>query len=435
MKKFMSAILSVVLCIPIMAVGFSAEEEIIEIPYSIKAPRIDGVGDDSVWKNAYTETLNPTEALKKGNYVQEPNNLEGAASANISILWNEQGLYFKWVVVDPTQSFALDLPSPGLNAMDGVQIVLDPFNKRLATVKNCAFCFTFVPYTCPRGSGVGQVPTGECSWYEHWQWVGMYDSLGLQMATSLVSKPDDNDDGVDQVLLISGYTIEAFIPVAALALNNIVPEFKENTEIGIGLMLMDYVYDHQKFIEAGGAEGAGAEFSQVYYNFCLDFSNNRKDIGKPQSFNTARLIIDEAGAFDLLTQAINKAQPFSKKTYLYTDKSLSDLNAVIIEAKKLTTDSTKLECMSKTQALEDALNTLVLKPIEERKGDVDSSGNVKLNDAMKVFQFVAGRSLIFDLITEPIFRTVADVSDNGKVELADAMKIFQLVAGKIDNFD
>ena len=67
-----------VLCIPIMAVGFSAEEEIIEIPYSIKAPRIDGVGDDSVWKNAYTETLNPTEALKKGNYVQEPNNLEGA---------------------------------------------------------------------------------------------------------------------------------------------------------------------------------------------------------------------------------------------------------------------------------------------------------------------------------------------------------------------
>ena len=76
---------------------------------------------------------------------------------------------------------------------------------------------------------------------------------------------------------------------------------------------------------------------------------------------------------------------------------------------------------------------LVLKGYD-RKGDVDLSGEVDLTDAMKVFQYVAG----YTILTYPDlghFLSIADISNNGIVDLSDAMKIFQLVAGKIDNFD
>ena len=364
MKKVIAGILIVILCVPLFCVNFSAATQSINIPYAETAPVIDGDGNDEIWKSAYKETLNPTVAAKAGNYVQERNNTTNAATADINVLWNEKGLYFKWVVVDPTQSFALDLPSPGLNAMDGIQVVIDPFYKRFASVKNCAFCFTFVPYTCPRGSGVGQVPTGECSWYEHWQWVGINETIGVKMKASLDKENDNNDDGLDQIILVHGYTIEAFLPVEALAINGTSPTFKASTNIGIGFMLMDYLYNHEKFLAAKGAVG-GAEASQEVYNFCMDYSSSKKDVGKPAKYMTAVLVKGEVPTapvtpFDALQTSIKQSDEYIAKKDQYTQASIAALQSVLDEAKKLTNSASDAECTAMQEKLGAAASGLVL---------------------------------------------------------------------------
>ncbi|PWM45583.1 MAG: hypothetical protein DBX47_04065 [Clostridiales bacterium] len=386
MKKFMVIFLAVIMLVPTLAVATPAATDTIQIPYATTAPSIDGKGSDDAWGKAYKTTLNPSTAAKAGTYVQEKGNTSGAATADIAVLWNEKGLYFKWDVKDPTQSFALDLPTTGLNAMDGVQVVIDPFYKRFSSVKNCAFCFTFVPYTCPRGSGVGQVPTGDASWYEHWQWVGLDSSTGIQLATTLDSRDDDVDDGVDRVKLVSGYTIEVFIPVGALNLNGKDPSFKEKTNIGIGFMLMDYLYDHAKFEAAGGAEGGGAEASQVVYNFCMDFSNSKKDIGKPAKYNTAVLVkeIGDSGnigtPYDALQNAIKLAEEYIAQKDKYTDSSIAALQAVIDEAKKLTSSASEAECTAAQTKIGTATNGLVLKENDTLKNQIEIAESIVNNN-------------------------------------------------------
>ena len=367
MKKIIAGMLSVIICFSLLAVNASASTDKIMIPYAITAPNIDGNGNDDIWKDAYKETLNPLVAAKAGNFVQEKGNTSGAASADISVLWNEKGLYFKFVVDDPTQSFALDLPNNQLNSMDGVQFVIDPLYKRFSSVNNCAFCFTFVPYTCPRESGVGQVPTGPCSWFEHWQWVGITSSIGVEMACKLVSRPDDNNDGLDQVILVSGYTIEAFIPVEALNLNEKIPQFKEHTVIGIGFMLLDYLYDDEKFKDNGGFENGGTDSFQVIYNFCMDFSSTKSDLGRPARYNTAVLVknndlpLPSNIPYDALKNAIQLAEDYIKNKDKYTDASITVLQAAIDDAKKLTENATEEDCTNAQEKMGIATNGLLLK--------------------------------------------------------------------------
>ena len=363
MKKFIVVLLAIIMMVPAFALAANAATDTIQIPYASKAPSIDGKGNDEAWESAYKTTLNPKTAMAEGHYVEEKGNTSDAATADIAVLWNEKGLYLKWVVVDPTQSFALDLPNNQLNSMDGVQLVIDPFNKRFATIKNCAFCFTFVPYTCPRGSGNGQVPTGEASWYEHWQWVGMNNSLGLQFAVTLDSRPDDDNDGLDREILVSGYTVEVFLPVEALNLNGKNPTFEENTNIGIGFMLIDYLYDHEKFEAAGKDPEAG----QVIYNFSIDFGTSKNDIGKPSKYNTAVLvkeISEEPVAqtpYESLQNSIKLAEEYIAEQDKYTETSIAALQAAIDEAKSLTESASEAECLAAQEKLGMATNGLVLK--------------------------------------------------------------------------
>lgn len=60
-------------------------------------------------------------------------------------------------------------------------------------------------------------------------------------------------------------------------------------------------------------------------------------------------------------------------------------------------------------------------------GDIDCSGSVTLSDAMKIFQYIAGKADIS--LTGDSFNA-ADMDADTQIKLNDAMMIFQTVAGK-----
>ncbi|MEG1845380.1 MAG: dockerin type I domain-containing protein [Oscillospiraceae bacterium] len=63
------------------------------------------------------------------------------------------------------------------------------------------------------------------------------------------------------------------------------------------------------------------------------------------------------------------------------------------------------------------------------KGDVDCDGEITIADAMKLFQYVAGKNVSISANG----MDAGDIDKNGIIEIVDAMKLFQFVAGKISN--
>ena len=72
---------------------------------------------------------------------------ERRQKATVKLLWSDDkthgGLYISWHVTDETQSFALDKDSPAPNAMDSVQLVIDPMYQRRAKARDSAMIYTF----------------------------------------------------------------------------------------------------------------------------------------------------------------------------------------------------------------------------------------------------------------------------------------------------
>ena len=221
-----------------------------------------GKGNDEAWKNSFELTLNPSQALKNGGFVLNRNTTSGVATAKINGVWGDKGLYFKWVVDDPTFGWVTDIQSKFFNNMDGVQLFIDPFNRGSKSYKGNSFCFDFVGFTSQ--SGVGQVPVHKPSWAEHWQWDGNNAYADVQIASTIVTEKDTSE--YNRIEIVKSYTIEVFLPWKSLNINAKTIEdqgIKPNeTTIGIGFALIDYRWDAANFNKDN------IDKSQIVVNFC-----------------------------------------------------------------------------------------------------------------------------------------------------------------------
>lgn len=282
MKKYFltfTITLIALICFAFSSAAIQKKEYI--IPLRESAPVIDGIGSDAEWEDAKIIYLSTEDCLQNGGYVQFPETTDGA-KAELSVIWSNQedreGLYFRWIVDDPTQSFAVDKTSNQLNSMDCVQVVIDPMHKQYASIKNCAMCFTFVPYTSI--SGNGSVPSEPAAWWEHWVWAGAISNADVQVAAKL-DKIEDTQG--DREWLVFGYVIEAYIPWKALDINHDIPEGIIGENLGIGFSLVDYNLDMNSYIPQF------PDGSQKLINVCTDFGNGTDKFNSPKYYNNAYL--------------------------------------------------------------------------------------------------------------------------------------------------
>lgn len=71
------------------------------------------------------------------------------------------------------------------------------------------------------------------------------------------------------------------------------------------------------------------------------------------------------------------------------------------------------------------LSVSIVNVFAAAKGDVNGDGDVTVSDAMTVFNFISGKSIL----TEEEQKK-ADVNSDGSVNVADAMKIYNIILGK-----
>lgn len=351
------------------------------IPLHETAPIIDGDGTDPAWENAERITLSPQTCIATGGYAKFPEKSEGAI-AELSIIWSNQfdkeGLYFKWDVIDQTQSFASDITSTQFNTMDCVQVIIDPLHKQYATTKNCAMCFTFVPYTSIAGNGF--VPSQPATWWEHWIWGGTISNAGVLVCSKL--KTDNSS-------FITGYIIEAFIPWKALNINGNQPKPEVGKSIGIGFSLIDYTYNNLSF----SSEYLDKE--QELINICFDFGNGKERINSPKHYNTAILSTEEgvvpenikepdlSESHEIAYQALLKELENAKSIYLqnqeYTATSLNSLFDCLSNAENMTSQNTITELMDARDQLAKAISLLVPVNRDELTAYIDKALKLEQN--------------------------------------------------------
>lgn len=370
MKKFFSLFL--LFCI-LPVIQIPAQATLVKkdyiFPLRTTAPNIDGYGDDPQWIGAKELSLASDVCLQEGGYTQFVEQHAGA-TADISAVWSNQpgkeGLYFKWEVDDPTQSFAVDVMSNQFNSMDCVQIVIDPLHKQYATARNCAMCFTFVPYTSV--SGNGSVPSDPAMWWEHWLWAGTISNAGVIVTAQLDKIPDTIGN---RVWLVFGYTIEAYIPWKALKINEEMPKGEIGESFGIGFILVDYAFDEQNY------SPEHPESSQILINMSTDFGNGKNRFHSPKYYNTAylgttdgtlpeqlrkpTLTQDNALAFQALQTEIENAKNNYLNNNEYTDITLNGLKSALQKAETMSTQNTAAELVEARDQLADAISFLIRK--------------------------------------------------------------------------
>ena len=272
------------------------------IPYAQPAdiPTIDGKltsGDE--WENALKITIDKntdgastsdidgtgtteasTSSASLDAYVLYSATLDGFESDD-DIIWNYipgddpiGGLYFRFDVKDTTQAFAAGENGLGLlnlNATDCVQVALngDVDNASSSSLTGKEWLYTFSGYTAG-APGVGEVPSGNGAWYEHWATGGgnaqTQSGYNIQIKTSIdvdfdpayplpegdLSTDDpgykewkkQRDDAFEHITNYRGYTIEAFIEWEAFNMGEglfVLPI--EGQKLGMGLILLNYMYD------------------------------------------------------------------------------------------------------------------------------------------------------------------------------------------------
>ena len=192
MRKISAFIICAATVLSLFAFGSSAaKSNVYYCPKAKTVPTIDGNITESEWNDALTIELDSLNAKAANGWAMNPFGASDA-KATVKLLWSDDkthgGLYISWHVTDETQSFALDKDAPAPNAMDSVQLVIDPMYQRRAKARDSAMIYTFAPYVSRVGNGFSVYPEDGATWYEHIYWVGRNESLGVRVASKLESQ-------------------------------------------------------------------------------------------------------------------------------------------------------------------------------------------------------------------------------------------------------
>ena len=302
MRKISAFIICAATVLSLFAFGSSAaKSNVYYCPKAKTVPTIDGNITESEWNDALTIELDSLNAKAANGWAMNPFGASDA-KATVKLLWSDDkthgGLYISWHVTDETQSFALDKDAPAPNAMDSVQLVIDPMYQRRAKARDSAMIYTFAPYVSRVGNGFSVYPEDGATWYEHIYWVGRNESLGVRVASKLDATEDEE---TNRRWIIKGYDIEAYLPWKALTVLTGRPEAKIGTKMGIGFLLVDYDFDYAAYTEDYDNKRLKdvSEYQEIV-NVTTDFSNGTRTTNEnicayPRNYNTI-ILTDFSGA-------------------------------------------------------------------------------------------------------------------------------------------
>ena len=302
MRKISAFVICAATVLSLFAFGSSAaKSNVYYCPKAKTVPTIDGNITESEWNDALTIELDSLNAKAANGWAMNPFGASDA-KATVKLLWSDDkthgGLYISWHVTDETQSFALDKDSPAPNAMDSVQLVIDPMYQRRAKARDSAMIYTFAPYVSRVGNGFSVYPEDGATWYEHIYWVGRNESLGVRVASKLDATEDEE---TNRRWIIKGYDIEAYLPWKALTVLTVRPEAKIGTKMGIGFLLVDYDFDYAAYTEDYDNKRLKdvSEYQEIV-NVTTDFSNGTRTTNEnicayPRNYNTI-ILADFSGA-------------------------------------------------------------------------------------------------------------------------------------------
>ena len=312
-----------------------------ELPLTSTVPTLDGDLSDATWSGeTLTIQLNLKDCVANGGYAKNPTT--SGASGELKAVWSnaegKEGLYFAWHVKDETQSWAADINGIAFNAMDAVQVVIDPLYKRRTSKSDCAMCFTFTAYASMSGNGM--CPTESGRWYEYWMWESAYEGSGVQMGSATNKREDTiKENGIDRKYLLDEYWIEAYLPASALNVNGQEPEFKVGTKMGIGFTLIDYDWISEGFVinETDIAE------TQQLINLFADFGGGKDRFNYPKYYNTITLVeklgqapTEEPGTE---TPGVEDGNDVSSITFADSAEAYSALQSELEIATKISSDT------------------------------------------------------------------------------------------------
>lgn len=253
MKKTLSIILALSLVISAFAAftfaGSSAAAEA-EIPYiaPASAPTIDGTIADGEWANAKKFTIDQnTSGFKTGSVP---------FATDYYYFWNENGLYVYVDAKDTDIDPNVYTNTQVLNGTDGIQIEIDPMNKKNAGYSD-SYIFDFVPQSNTTDS--------HAIWYEHFQY-----------ATGAVEGIIDVQGKIDA----NGYVMEILIKWDALRKNNEDFVVKTGLKMGFGNIIMN--------VEGGGLY---ADYSTIcdaqFFNTLVLVGGEGVEVNPPSSSEPA----------------------------------------------------------------------------------------------------------------------------------------------------
>lgn len=374
MKRFITTAL-VILLISAFAPALSAQKQNYTVPRTQTVPVIDGKGTDEAWQGAkMTVKLQKTSCIQNGGYVLNTNSTEADdASGTVDVLWSDikgkEGLYLKWEIVDHTQSYAVDPDKDPLDAMDSVQIVLDPLYKQSPTIQNTALCFTFVPYIAKGQNGL--TIQEKASWEESW---GQSESSRKIQVASSCNKATDPTTSQQRV---QSYIIEAYIPTQILSIGGYEPTLKVGAKMGIGFALIDYQFDFHTYdqknpensaqltnIIADFGDGTDGFNTPAKYNLLVLADENGNTQGQedepndaPISENTGEILFELRKSIVTAQNILNNENTAS----YYTEKSLTALENALKQAEKITISNSESEITNAKKALDNAYAALETK--------------------------------------------------------------------------
>ena len=494
MKKVLSAALSLAMTAS-FATGFavmsSAEEITVDqnhvIPYvqPENIPTIDGkTTSENEWANALKITIDKNtpgpatsdidgtgdteETMNSASmeaYVLYSATLDGFETDD-DIMWDYipgddpiGGLYFRFDVKDTTQAFAAGENGLGLlnlNATDCVQIALngDPDNAG-SGLTGKEWLYTFSGYTAG-APGVGEIPSGNGAWYEHWATGGgnaqTQGGYNIQIKASMdvdfdpayplpegdlsIDDPGykewkkQRDDAFEHITNYRGYTIEAFIEWEACNYGEgmfILPI--EGQKLGMGLILINYMYDWE------GSGPVNTRQALVWGKTDIGGADAIwSDLSRPQLFPLYQLGSHEAEepSEDKIV-GIEVTAP-TKTNYLVDEEFVEEGLSV-----QYVYESGKKEATTGNYDAPD-MSTVGNKVIEvtageftesfticvSTKGDINADGTISLADVI-----TAARAAVSS-VQDPNSAAVVfgDVMGNdNKVTLADVLKIAKVSLG------
>ena len=212
-------------------------------------PVLDGKLDDEIWNKSDVRILDYANSIMKGKGSSLLKKTEGDISVKTKMLWDNDGIYMAFDVVDPDGFNNAYGPGQPLNANDTVQVCVDPLNGKDGLLDS--YIFDFVPAT--NGGGP--------DWFEHIQYNSNSKDAGI------VVKGELKKDG-------KGYIMEVFMPWSAIQFLDEKLEVKPGMEMGLAVMLqsrvatadpgqagdlVDLIYDFGDRDQSGGAKIGNAE--------------------------------------------------------------------------------------------------------------------------------------------------------------------------------